>query len=200
MNRMLARRFSRAIVFAGLLTAVCGCSTLTAGTTEERIQLTPCEGERESTRTLVALGAECGEVEVFENRKTKEGRKIALRVARIPALARNPRPDPLFILAGGPGQAATTVGPQMMPYLKRIQALRDIVLVDQRGTGGSHALECKPHDANSWQALLQVTMPEREVAACVDSYGADLRHYTTDIAMDDLDEVRRGLGYDRINL
>ena len=60
-----------------------------------------------------------------------------LRVAVIPAVSRSPRPDPLFLLAGGPGQAATEAFPAEIGAFERINQTRDLVLVDQRGTGGS---------------------------------------------------------------
>src|SRR5690606_21444390 len=90
----------------------------------------------------VSFALSCTEIEVFENRETREGRRLKLKVAIAPALAPQPAPDPIFILAGGPGQAATDVAGMLMPAFERLRRNRDLVFVDQRGTGGSHPLEC----------------------------------------------------------
>src|SRR5262245_41760936 len=63
-------------------------------------QLHPCEGGSE-------IGALCGTYQVWENRAAKSGRKISLEIIVLPALSSHPKPDPVFFLAGGPGQAAT---------------------------------------------------------------------------------------------
>jgi pimeloyl-ACP methyl ester carboxylesterase len=117
-----------------------------------------------------------------------------------PALRADALSDPLFFLAGGPGQGAAQMGRGVRELFRRTQANRDIVLVDQRGTGESNPLDCKPDDdslksvADSGQAALD------RLRACLKSYDADPRLYTTSIAMDDLDDVRAHLGYSRINL
>ncbi len=140
--------------------------------------------------------ARCGTLTVPEDRANPGGRQISLNIAVIPAIKRNPAPDPLFLLAGGPGQSAIEAFPAMLPLLYDIHESRDIVLVDQRGTGQSNPLRClNPEDQTltDEQALEQLkTCPQR--------LDADPRFYTTEIAMTDLDEVRAALGYDKINL
>ncbi|MGZ8981780.1 MAG: hypothetical protein ACXW2D_13590, partial [Burkholderiaceae bacterium] len=84
----------------------------------------------------------CGTVNMPEDPDQPQGPTIAIRFAVVPAVARNKQPDPVFVLAGGPGQAATRTARQMMVVLNEANARRDIVLIDQRGTGGSHPLEC----------------------------------------------------------
>jgi pimeloyl-ACP methyl ester carboxylesterase len=83
---------------------------------------------------------------------------------------------------------------------RRVQSDRDIVLVDQRGTGKSNPLDCNDDD-DSLQAFMETNeqMLDR-LKACQAKYDADLTLYTTPIAMDDLDDVRRFLGYDKINV
>ena len=77
---------------------------------------------------------------------------------------------------------------------------RDIILVDQRGTGKSHPLNCR-NESNSLQELTESDDTSvTRLRTCLAGYDADVRFYTTTIAMDDLDDVRRYLGYDRINL
>jgi pimeloyl-ACP methyl ester carboxylesterase len=158
------------------------------------LALSPCR--------LDGLGVEarCGNYSVFENRRTAQGRRLDLRLAVVPALAASPRSDPLFVLVGGPGQAATEGGPPIAEALREVQRRRDIVLVDQRGTGGSHPLDCKDEAEASLEKHLA---PELDLAAtrsCREQLDADPSLYTTDLAMDDLDDVRAALGYERINL
>ena len=118
----------------------------------------------------------------------------------LPSLASTPSDDPLFFLAGGPGQSAARLASQVRIMFRPVQRTRDIVLVDQRGTGNSNPLNCRS-SANSLRELTEGS--ETALARlhhCLEGYNADVRLYTTDIAMDDLDDVRRFLGYDRINL
>ncbi len=84
--------------------------------------------------------AQCGTLVVPEDRSSPDGRTIALKVVLIPALATTAAPDPVFMLAGGPGGAATISMAWTANLFGAIHATRDIVLVDQRGTGGSNQL------------------------------------------------------------
>ncbi|MCI0672914.1 MAG: alpha/beta hydrolase [Myxococcaceae bacterium] len=157
--------------------------------------LTPCRLDG------VASQLRCGTVEVWEDRAAKQGRRLKLKVAVAPALAPQPEPDAVFVLAGGPGQAATEVASAMLPALERVRRKRDIVFVDQRGTGASNGLDCmEPSpDAGLAERLTQ-DMPVEALRRCLAGYDADVRLYSTPLAMDDLDEVREVLGYPRINL
>src|SRR5258706_195691 len=133
-----------------------------------------------------------------EDRASNSGRQISLRVAVLRAGSRDPAPDPLFFLAGGPGQAATEAFVPLESAFAKINRTHDIVLVDQRGTGGSNALRC-PAPGNP---LELDTLPEiaAAAAACLPQLTGDPRFYTTSLAMDDLDQVRAALGYDQIDL
>jgi pimeloyl-ACP methyl ester carboxylesterase len=118
-----------------------------------------------------------------------------LRIAVIPA-ARQPAAGALFYLAGGPGGAASTEVPTVDQLFGAVASTRDLVLVDQRGTGGSHRLSCPPTGIR--------TERESAVAAyvrrCFARLGSEVRFYTSAVAMDDLEAVRRALGYDRIDV
>jgi len=159
-----------------------------------QITLSPCR--------LDGLGVEarCGTYGVFENRSTRQGRRLELKLAVVPALAASPRPDPLFVLVGGPGQAATEAGPQIAEALREVQRRRDIVLVDQRGTGSSHPLDCEDESESSLEKRFAPQLDLALTRTCRAALAAEPALYTTDLAMDDLDEVRAALGYDRINL
>ena len=94
----------------------------------------------------------CGRLPVWEDRTARRGRRISLNVVVLRAMVKNPRPDPVFWIAGGPGQAATSLARGLARSWMRRD--RDIVLVDQRGTGGSNRLDCAPSgDRDDPQAL-----------------------------------------------
>lgn len=143
----------------------------------------------------------CGKYEVFENRTTKSGRKIPLNVVLLPASNSKPAPDPLFYLAGGPGGAAT--GYASESFMAGLRRNRDIVLVDQRGTGASNPLNCSLGGSrDDMRGFFGEQFPLERVRSCRVELEkvADLTLYTTSIAMDDLDEIREALGYDQINV
>ncbi|HTM03535.1 MAG TPA: alpha/beta hydrolase [Vicinamibacterales bacterium] len=141
----------------------------------------------------------CGTMRVYENRATRTGRRIALRIIVLPAVAPG-HTDPLFFLAGGPGQGAAALASQLRDLFSPVQKSRDIVLVDQRGTGKSHPLDCRSNEESLRGLMESEAAVLTRLRGCLAGYDADVRLYTTPIAMDDLDDVRVWLGYDRINL
>jgi len=147
---------------------------------------------------LTSVPAECGWFSVPENPADPNGTSIDLFVARIPAL--NPRfPDSAFtLLAGGPGQAASEVYADYSSLFERIHRYHDIVIVDQRGTGQSAALDC-PVDETE---LLEFTVESaaEQAALCLEQLNGDPRYYTTSVAVADLDRVRDALGYQQLDI
>jgi pimeloyl-ACP methyl ester carboxylesterase len=162
------------------------------------VALSPCELEHPQKLTVVT--AECGELTVPEDSTKPGGRQIKLAFARVPAISRRKQPDPLFLLAGGPGMAATTFYAMVAPVFGRIHRDRDIILLDQRGTGGSNPLNCEGGDDNDYRAT--DTDIAAEARRCLEklSVKADVAQYTTSVAVHDLDRLREKLGYERINL
>lgn len=143
----------------------------------------------------------CGQVEVPEDAQAPAGRRLGIHFAVVPALARNHEPDPVFILAGGPGQSAIDVAGGTLSFLARLNARRDLVFVDQRGTGRSQRLGC-PVETQPLP-LAEALDAERALARmhrCLAESRADTRHYATTAAMRDLDAVRVALGTTQINL
>ena len=159
-----------------------------------KIALTACHLAHTPVETV------CGTYEVWEDRAKAAGRKLKLNIAVFPALSPHPEQDPLFILAGGPGQGATKTAPALYAAFDRVRRDRDIVFVDQRGTGKSNPLNCPANENATLEERLGVQPDDKELAKCLASYDADPSLYTTPIAMDDLDEVRAALGYEKINL
>jgi pimeloyl-ACP methyl ester carboxylesterase len=112
-------------------------------------------------------------------------------------------PDALFTFGGGPGLAEASDVEDNAESFAAIRADRDIVMVDQRGTGKSNPLNCSFGGLNDLvQAFLAGDLPREKVSECRTQLEpkADLRFYTTPFAADDLDEVRRWLGYEKINI
>ncbi len=145
--------------------------------------------------------ARCGTVQVYENRESRAGRTIDLSYVILPA--KNPgasQPDPVFALAGGPGQAATQIWPVAKSSLARVHERHDLVFVDQRGTGASNGLRCPVGDLEAILAGPWDAANSDALVACGESLPADLTQYATPTAMDDLDDVRAALGYDQINV
>ena len=165
---------------------------------EAPLSLSTCQIEHPLQLAVVA--AECGVLWVAENPRQPGARHIPLRIARVPAISRAKRPDPLFVLAGGPGQAAGAFYVTVAGAFARILRERDIVLIDQRGTGDSNRLDCKvDEDFMSHSSADQIDAATR---ACLASLAprADVAYYTTSLAVEDLERVRAALGYARINL
>ena len=142
-----------------------------------------------------------GTYRVFENRESRTGREIRLKIAVLHANGSDRQPDPIFFLAGGPGQGAADASAAFVKSPLRRD--RDIVLVNQRGTGGDNLLQFKVfEDGQNIQQFIDPMFGLEQVRKARDALAtkADLRMYSTPIAMDDLNEVRTALGYEKVNL
>ena len=138
----------------------------------------------------------CGVARVFEDRRTRDGRSVALRIVVVPASVPSAKREPIVLLAGGPGQAATDLVADLAEGLAQAGAMRDLVFIDQRGTGHDSPLRCNllARD-DDLDHLASGALPEARLRDCVAAMDADPRLYTTPIAMGDLDEVLDRLGY-----
>jgi pimeloyl-ACP methyl ester carboxylesterase len=148
----------------------------------------------------VDVAVRCGSHEVWEDRAAKSGRRIKLDIAVIPARLRARETDPIVVLAGGPGQGAVSLASQVMPLFQRLNDTRDVVLIDQRGTGNSNPLDCDEDDDQTLQSLFEDALPQRVVQRCLDTLAADASKYITSIAVEDYDEALTALGYTTVNL
>ncbi|MCU0968996.1 MAG: alpha/beta hydrolase [Rubrivivax sp.] len=133
-----------------------------------------------------------------------EGPAIHLRVVVLPSLARRPLPDPVVMIAGGPGQSAVRLAAPLSQRVDALRQRRDLVFVEQRGTGESAPLDCAPPAATG---LAQRLDPELRLGALVSCRQhlrslphGDLTQYTTLRAAEDLDAVREALGAPQVNL
>ena len=165
------------------------------------IAFTPCNLSSAMTRS--SLEAQCATYEVPEDRANPGGRKIALNLAWLqPDDGGEKLPDPVFFIAGGPGQSAVDTYPALDPVFKEVRKQRSVILVDQRGTGKSNLLACQSPEGDEDDFDTSVQAMQQQAQTCVDtlSKNADLRHYTTTDAIADLDDVRKAIGAKQINL
>jgi pimeloyl-ACP methyl ester carboxylesterase len=147
--------------------------------------------------------ARCATITVAERHGTQGGRTIPLRVMILRSRMAPHDADPVFVFTGGPGLAATDLAGYATGALGDLRESRDVVLVDVRGTGGSGPLDCDLYeDAGRMQPFVAPMFPLEAVRRCATrlSAHADLTRYTTSIIADDIDDVRRALGYAQVNL
>jgi pimeloyl-ACP methyl ester carboxylesterase len=192
------RKTCRLVLFlvSALLVTLQTASITRSSPQKSSLVLTPCQVPD------LKGDAKCGTFEVFENRVTRTGRKINLNVLLLPATGPNRERDALFYFAGGPGSAATEEASGFAQMLAKVREHRDLVFVDQRGTGKSNPLNCQLADPNNPQSYFGSFYPIEATKKCREELEkrADLTLYTTNIAMDDIDDIRAALGYDQITL
>ena len=182
----LRTRILPAALAAATLLAACqptpdaGKTADTATRPYGRIAFKPCVITNE--QGLPPEEAQCASFPVAENPAQPDGRKIALNIAWLPADNKSGgTPDPVFFLAGGPGQSAVQVWPAIDGAFREVRKSRHIVLVDQRGTGKSNPLACKDTEGRNAYSDPD-DLSEAAAAAfardCAASLKADPRFYT----------------------
>lgn len=167
------------------------------------LTLTACE--LKPPHSSAGVPAFCTQFPVPENRADPHSRTIDLKLAVIKSDSAVPEKDMVVYLAGGPGQSATETYPLLAKAFSPLRAHHDIVVLDQRGTGGSHALSCpefekaqKGHEDQPFDAA----RVKSDIAQCLAEIEkhADPRYYTTTIAVADLEAVRQALGAPKFDL
>ncbi|WP_448211351.1 alpha/beta fold hydrolase [Colwellia sp. MEBiC06753] len=144
----------------------------------------------------------CGKLTVPENYQQPEATTIEINFAVLPAIDSAQNKSPLMFLAGGPGQAATELAPMIRRNFYEIRKTRDIILVDQRGTGQSSPLLCD-NNALNIKDVYQMSSTEfdvDEIHQCLSEFKQELGQYNSENAIRDFDAVRAALGYEQINL
>jgi pimeloyl-ACP methyl ester carboxylesterase len=180
-------------LFVAALTARDPPSSAAPGSS--RVILKPCHvaGVKEEVRCCV--------YEVFENRQSRKGRMLPLKVVLIPAKHPHPGDGPIFYMAGGPGEAATELAELVIESGDAEE--HDVVLVDERGTGEGHRLDCPSRISDdNLEAYLNGPFDPAAARACRDELQRkfDLTQYSTPNFVEDIDEIRGAMGYDKINL
>ena len=165
---------------------------------QRHLALTPCKLPKHQE------AARCSKLTVYENRMAKSGRQISLNIVVLPARNSQAAADPVFYLAGGPGQAAARIaGAGEDTIMRELRQERDLVFVDMRGTGESNGLQCDSAvNRNETQSFFREIFDPTVIKACREKLEqiADLKLYNTSLGIDDLDDIRVVLGYDKINL
>ena len=155
---------------------------------------------RLATNAVPAVYARCATLAVPLDPAAPDGPSIELFVARLPASSAEPRPDPLVLIAGGPGQSTVDFYLQLRGAFEPARRDRDIVLVDQRGTGRSAGgFRCEVPEDLSLDTAGREQLA-RVIDGCVAELDHDPRFYTTSVAVRDLERVRETLGIARWNV
>ena len=197
-----------ALPAAALAALLAGCTPAPegGGAPDDRLRVgditfEPCSLSAVGAR---AVEAQCARFEVPEDHDAPDGRRIGLALALLPAEG-TAEPDPVVMIAGGPGQSALESYPQVAAAFSDLRRSRHVLLVDARGTGGSHPLHCAAEDEGSAFDVEQMTPEAMRAFAerCRDALaadGTDLRRYGTTDHVRDLEAVRKALGAPQLNL
>ena len=185
-----------ALLVAGLLTAAPGAHAAAGPTGAATLAFKPCRLEHRSR--LISIESQCATLRVPENAAVPNGRQIELFVAKVPAISGRKSPDPVVLIAGGPGMGSSDMYPGVAQAFARIRRDRDLIIIDQRGTGRSSPLNCESSNELDGDLASFIADSRRCLAAL--GSRADLTQYTTSVAVQDLETVRRALGVAQWNL
>ena len=155
--------------------------------------------EIEGTGSVARRFAECASLTVAENPNAPDGRTLDLAITRIATPAAQPAADAVLVINGGPGGSSIELLADFWPVFASLGTERDVIAMDQRGTGASRRLACPeleegPTDPDDTDAI------DRAVDECLTSFDADTRYYTTSVAVHDIDAVRDALGYEQLTV
>lgn len=185
-----------------LLVFLAGCNQTTEQNSATTSILKPCPGFVETGKPPLVYGAECGELTVKENPADPNSNNISIAILRLPAISPVADADPLFLIQGGPGGSSIDMASQIHSFFADVRKNRDLVFVDQRGTGQSNPLRCEPLTPEDL-LLPETEQVEKYLAlmkSCAEKYKTNAGFYTTSYAVQDLDAVRIALAYNKINL
>lgn len=147
----------------------------------------------------IIVDAECAVLSRPENPAAPAGKQIELFIAKFPSRAPQPEADALTIIQGGPGMSSIDLYLNMRGVFAGMRAKRDILIVDQRGTGRSNMLTCPQHDDLSYRAF-DPKIVAAVTSECLAQLDADPRFYTTSVAVSDLEAVRSAAGYEQLSI
>ncbi|WDE06459.1 alpha/beta fold hydrolase [Thalassomonas viridans] len=142
----------------------------------------------------------CGQLQVPENYAEPEGKSIPLNFAVLPAIDQSQQKTPLMFLAGGPGQAAVELAAGLRRVFREARKTRDLILVDQRGTGESQPFQCSLSEESNIYQLLPEDFSAKDVQECLSGFDGDLSQYNSENAIRDFEALRDALGHQQVNL
>jgi pimeloyl-ACP methyl ester carboxylesterase len=143
---------------------------------------------------------QCGTLIVPENYDKPAGETVSINFAVLPAIDNSENKTPLMFLAGGPGQAAVELASGLRRVFNEVRKTRDLILVDQRGTGKSSPLQCESDYEQNIYSLIPEEMSNDEITECIESFDVDLAQFNSENAIRDFDAVREALGHKKINI
>ncbi|MDO6444571.1 alpha/beta hydrolase [Colwellia sp. 1_MG-2023] len=141
---------------------------------------------------------QCGKLLVPENYAKPDGEKITINFAVLPAIDKSQNKEPLMFLAGGPGQAAVSLAGGLYKAFNEVRKSRALILVDQRGTGESHPLQCDDNIEQDVYSSIPEDFTAQDVKDCLATFTGDLSQYNSENAIRDFDAVRAALNHDKI--
>ena len=184
------------LLWCPMLTAVAAVAAVAAGTGGSATH--PCRVEGMPNEL------QCGVVQRPLDPTRPNGPVIEVHYLVVPAMARNKQPDAVLLLAGGPGQSAIDVAPAVISRLSRLNNRRDLVFIDQRGTGRSAPLQCPDESRLPVQQNVDLQQQLDRLRQCGAALAklphGDMRFFTTTLAMQDFEAVREQLGVPQWNL
>lgn len=165
-------------------------------TAAANMSLQPCRLQE------VSRPVKCGVLELPENPALPQGRQLAISVAVVPAASGKAVADPIVVLMGGPGENAISTAAYYATQFDALLDERDLLLIDQRGTGLSAPLQCDLFSPAEAPANLQDFLPLAAVRRCAQKSQAraDVSQYTYAHLARDIEAIRRALGYGQLNL
>ncbi len=148
----------------------------------------------------VIMDAQCAVLKRALNSEQNNGETIDLFVAKFPALNPSPAKDAFTVIQGGPGGSSIDLFIGSHRLFRKIRANRDVIVIDQRGTGRSNILKCSFDENEDMFQEFDPDVVKSLAKKCVDDLDTDLRFYTTSIAVQDLDAMREAAGYDQLSI
>ena len=148
----------------------------------------------------VKAQVKCGKLQVPENYSQPNEAQISINFVVLPAIDNSDNKTPLMFLAGGPGQAAAELAAGLRRVFNEVRKTRDLILIDQRGTGESHPLQCEEALEQDIYSLTPEDLSAQDIKDCLATFSGDLSQYNSENAIRDFDAVRAALGHEKINI
>ena len=190
--------YSRLVLMIGILLT---CVSTVFAQSESNTELQELSFERCTVKvSAYEVDAECATLKRPENPNQSEGKHIDLSVVKFPSRSPEPSDDAFTLIQGGPGGSSIDFGVFFSRAFEDIRRNRDIIVMDQRGTGRSNKLMCEIPDDPSLQYDPELVKELTQECLETLSESADVRFYTTSTAVEDLEALRVASGYSQWNL
>jgi pimeloyl-ACP methyl ester carboxylesterase len=180
--------------------SLCACAWMMAfstSTSAASLNFERCQIQLNASQ----IDAECATLTRPENPTKDNGKTIDLFVAKLPSTSPSPAEDAFTLIQGGPGGSSIDMAISYSAFLDIIRSKRDIIVLDQRGTGRSNKLNCDFDEDAASANVFDPVVTARLTRECVEKLkGHDLGAYTTSVAVQDLDALRAAAGYSQLSI